>query len=206
MSSSPAQVLVLFYSTYGHNYTMASAAAEGVRQAGATATVKRVPETLSKEVLEKMHAVEAQQAFAHVPVAEVAELPQYDALLFAVPSRFGAMPAQMKAFLDATGQQWHTGALVGKVGSVMCSAASQHGGVETTIQSFHTVLLHHGMVIVGLPYTFRGQMAVDEIGGCSPYGASTIVGAQGEREPTETDLDGARFQGNHVATIAAKLR
>jgi NAD(P)H dehydrogenase (quinone) len=199
------KVLVLFYSTYGHLYQMAKAVAEGAREAGATVDIKRVPETLPKEVLEKMHAAEAQKAFADVPVAEPAELANYDAIIFGTPTRFGNMAAQMKTFLDATGGLWMSGALVGKVGGVFVGSATQHGGQESTILSFHTVLLHHGFVVVGLPYAFQGQMGLDEIKGGSPYGASTIAGGQGERLPSKIDLDGAHFQGKHIATIAGKL-
>ena len=173
--------------------------------AGAEALVRRVPETLPKEVLEAMGAVQAQQAFADVPLATVDELAEVDAVIFGTPTRYGMMAAQMKQFLDATGQLWMQGRLVGKVGSVFTSAANQHGGLESTILSFHTALMHHGMVIVGLPYSFQGQMGVDEIKGGSPYGASTIAGGDGSRMPSEQDLAGARFQGRHVAEIASKL-
>lgn len=200
-----AKILVLFYSTYGHIYKMAQAAVEGVRAAGSEATLKRVRETLPHEVLEKMHAVEAQKAFEAVPIAEVSELSSYDGVIFAMPTRFGSMPAQMKAFLDATGGLWATGALVGKVGSVIVATATQHGGQETTIQNVHTVLLHQGFVIVGLPYTFPGLSGVEAVKGGSPYGATTIAGSAGERQPSEVELDGARFQGSHVAKIAQKL-
>ena len=200
------KVLIPFYSTYGHIYQMALAAAEGVKEvAGAEALVRRVPETLPKEVLEAMGAVQAQQAFADVPLATVDELAEVDAVIFGTPTRYGMMAAQMKQFLDATGQLWMQGRLVGKVGSVFTSAANQHGGLESTILSFHTALMHHGMVIVGLPYSFQGQMGVDEIKGRSPYGASTIAGGDGSRMPSEQDLAGARFQGRHVAEIASKL-
>jgi len=163
-----------------------------------------VQETLPKEVLEKMYAVDAQKQFADVPIADVAELAQYDAILFGTPTRFGSMAAQMKSFLDATGGHWATGALVGKVGGVFTSTGSQHGGQESTILNFHTFLLHHGFVVVGLPYSFQGQMTQDYITGGSPYGASTVSG-KGEKQPTEIDLAGASFQGKHVAQIAAKL-
>jgi len=198
-------VLVLFYSTYGHNYSMAKAVVEGVQAGGGIPTLKRVAETLPREVLEKMHAVEAQKAFADVPIAEPSELTNYDAIILAIPTRFGNMPAQMKAFWDATGGLWLSGGLVGKVGSVMCSTATQHGGQESTIHATHTVLLHHGLVIVGLPYSFQGQMGVEEVKGGSPYGASTITGGQGERQPSTIEHEAARYQGKHVATIAAKL-
>jgi NAD(P)H dehydrogenase (quinone) len=200
------KVLVLFYSTYGHVHRMAEAVAEGAREvAGAEVVLQRVPETLPPEVLDRMGATEAQKAFAHVPVCTVDELPTYDAIIFGTPTRFGNMCGQMRQFLDATGQLWFTGALVGKVGSVFTSSATQHGGQESTILSFHTTLLHQGMLIVGLPYSFAGQMGVTELSGCSPYGASTIAGGQGERLPSPNELAGARFQGKHVATIAAKL-
>ncbi|MGA1598410.1 MAG: NAD(P)H:quinone oxidoreductase [bacterium] len=200
------KVLIPFYSTYGHIYQMAKAVAEGVQEvSGAEALIRRVPETLPLEVLQAMGAVEAQQAFADVPVATVEELGEADAVIFGTPTRYGMMAAQMKQFLDATGQLWMQGKLVGKVGSVFTSAANQHGGLEATLLNFHTVLFHHGMVVVGLPYAFQGQMGVDEIKGGSPYGASTIAGADGSRMPSEQDLAGARFQGRHVAQIASKL-
>jgi len=200
------KVLIPFYSTYGHIYQMAKAVAEGVQEvSGAEALIRRVPETLPLEVLQSMGAVEAQQAFADVPVATVEELGEADAVIFGTPTRYGMMAAQMKQFLDATGQLWMQGKLVGKVGSVFTSAANQHGGLEATLLNFHTVLFHHGMVVVGLPYAFQGQMGVDEIKGGSPYGASTIAGADGSRMPSEQDLAGARFQGRHVAQIASKL-
>jgi NAD(P)H dehydrogenase (quinone) len=200
------KALVLYYSMYGHIHRLGEAVAEGVREvAGAEAILKRVPETLPAEVLGLMGATEAQKVFAHVPVCTVDELPSYDAIIFGTPTRFGNMCGQMRQFLDATGQLWFTGALVGKVGSVFTSSATQHGGQESTILSFHTTLLHQGMVLVGLPYAFAGQMGIDEITGCSPYGASTIAGGRGERVPSANELAGARFQGKHVAAIASKL-
>jgi NAD(P)H dehydrogenase (quinone) len=200
------KVLIVFYSMYGHIYKMAEAMAEGVRSvAGAEAVLRRVPETLPADVLQKMGAVEAQKAFAHIPVCTVDELPAAEAIIFGTPTRFGNMCGQMRQFLDATGQLWAKGALVGKVGSVFASSNTQHGGQESTILSFHLTLLHQGMIIVGLPYAFAGQMRTDEITGGSPYGASTIAGAKGERTPTANELDAARFQGKHVAAIAAKL-
>lgn len=200
------KVLIVYYSTYGHVHKMAEAVAEGVREiAGAEAVLRRVPETLPREVLEKMGAVAAQQAMAQVPVCTVDELAGADAVIFGTPTRFGNMCGQMRQFLDATGQLWAQGALVGKVGSVFTSSATQHGGQESTLLSFHITLLHHGFVIVGLPYTFQGQMRIDEITGGSPYGASTIAGGSGERMPSENELAAARFQGRHVAAIAAKL-
>jgi len=192
---------------YGHVYKMAEAVAEGVREvAGCEALVKRVPETLSNEVLGMMGAVEAQKGMAHIPVATVDDLTDADAIIFGTPTRFGNMCGQMRQFLDATGGLWMKGSLVGKVGSVFASSATQHGGQESTILSFHTTLLHQGMVIVGLPYSFAGQMGIGEITGCSPYGASTIAGGQGERMPSANELAGARFQGAHVAKIAKKLQ
>ena len=200
------KILVVFYSTYGHVYKMAEAVAEGAKSvAGAEVEIRRVPETLPGEVLEQMGAVEAQKAFSHVPVCTVEELARADAVIFGTPTRFGNMCGQMRQFLDATGSLWAEGALVGKVGSVFAASATQHGGQESTILTFHVTLLHHGFVVVGLPYAFQGQMRVDEITGGSPYGASTIAGGDGSRMPSENELDGARFQGRHVAEVAAKL-
>ena len=200
------KVLVVYYSMYGHIHQMAEAIADGAREiAGAEVQLRRVPETLPLEVLEKMGAVEAQKAFSHIPVCTVDELPEADAILFGTPTRFGNMCGQMRQFLDATGQLWAKGDLVGKVGSVFASSATQHGGQESTILSFHTTLLHHGFIVVGLPYTFQGQMRIDEITGGSPYGASTIAGGKGERMPSENELNAARFQGKHVANIAFRL-
>lgn len=201
------KVLIVYYSTYGHINKMAEAIAEGVREIkGAEAILRRVPETLPEEVLEKMGAVEAQQSMSNVPICTVEELASADAVIFGTPTRFGNMCGQMRQFLDATGQLWANGALVGKVGSVFTSSATQHGGQESTILSFHITLLHHGFLVVGLPYTFQGQMRIDEITGGSPYGASTIAGGSGERMPSENELNAARFQGKHVATIALKLK
>jgi len=201
------KVLIVHYSMYGHIYKMAEAVAEGVREvAGCEALIKRVPETLPDEVLEKMGALEAKKGMAHIPVATVGDLTAADAIIFGTPTRFGNMCGQMRQFLDATGGLWLKGSLVGKVGSAFASSATQHGGQESTILSFHTTLLHQGMIVVGLPYTFAGQMGISEITGCSPYGASTIAGGQGERMPSENELAGARFQGAHVARIALKLK
>ncbi|MGB7971551.1 MAG: NAD(P)H:quinone oxidoreductase [Candidatus Deferrimicrobiaceae bacterium] len=200
------KIYVVFYSMYGHVHKMAEAVAEGAKEVkGAEVVLRRVPETLPQEVLRKMGAVEAQKAFAHVPVCTVDELKEADAILFGTPTRFGNMCGQMRQFLDATGRLWTQGALVGKVGSVFASSNTQHGGQESTILSFHITLLHQGMIIVGLPYAFEGQMRIDEITGGSPYGASTIAGGKGERMPSENELAAARFQGKHVASIAAKL-
>lgn len=196
-----AKVLVLYYSSYGHIETMAQAVAEGARSGGAEVVIKRVPELVPEAVAKASHFKVDQAA----PVATVDELPDYDAIIFGVPTRFGNMAAQMKNFLDQTGGLWFAGKLVGKVGSVFASTATQHGGQESTILSTHTVLLHQGMVIVGLPYTWAGQMKLDEITGGSPYGATTIAGSDGSRQPSANELEGARFQGKHVAEIAAKL-
>ncbi len=200
------KILVVYYSTYGHVHQMAEAVAEGAKAvSGAEVSLRRVPETLPAEVLEQMGALEAQKRFAHVPVATVDELVEADAVLFGTPTRFGNMCGQMRQFLDATGSLWAKGALVGKVGSVFTSSATQHGGQESTILTFHVTLLHHGFILVGLPYAFAGQMRIDEVTGGSPYGASTIAGGDGSRMPSENELEGARFQGKHVASIAAKL-
>lgn len=200
------KVLIVYYSMYGHIHRMAEAVAEGAKSVkGATVEMRRVPETLPLKVLQAMGAVEAQKSFEFIPLCTVEELPSADAIIFGTPTRFGNMCGQMRQFLDATGQLWAEGSLVGKVGSVFTSSATQHGGQESTILSFHITLLHQGMVIVGLPYTFQGQMRIDEITGGSPYGASTIAGGRGERMPSLNELEAARYQGRHVATIAAKL-
>jgi len=200
------KVLIVFYSMYGHIYKMAQAIAEGAKEVpGAEVTLRRVPETLSEEVLGKMGALEAQKSMANIPVCKVDELAGADAIIFGTPTRFGNMCGQMRQFLDATGQLWAKNALVGKVGSVFTSSGTQHGGQESTILTFHVTLLHQGMVIVGLPYAFAGQTRMDEITGGSPYGASTIVGGKGERMPSENELAAARWQGKHATTIAAKL-
>ena len=196
------KVLVLYYSSYGHIEAMAAAVAEGAGSvAGTEVVVKRVPELVPGEVA-AASGIKLDQA---APVATPDELADYDAIIFGTPTRFGNMAAQMRNFLDQTGGLWFTKALVGKVGSVFVSTASQHGGQETTITSFHTTLLHHGMVIVGLPYTFAGNSEMGEISGGTPYGASTLAGNDGSRMPSENELAGARFQGAHVAAIAAKL-
>jgi len=196
-----AKVLVLYYSTYGHIEQMANAVAEGARAAGATVEVKRVPETVPEEVAQKGHFKLQQDA----PVATVDELPGYDAIIIGAPTRYGRMPSQMAAFLDQTGGLWARGALNGKVGAAFTSTATQHGGQETTLFSIITNLLHFGMTIVGLPYSYAPQMSLDEIVGGSPYGASTIAGGQGQRQPSEIELGGARHQGELVARTAAKL-
>jgi NAD(P)H dehydrogenase (quinone) len=196
-----AKVLVLYYSTYGHIEQMAHALADGARAAGATVDVKRVPETVPEEVARNGHFKLDQPA----PIATVNELPDYDAIVIGAPTRYGRMPSQMAAFLDQTGGLWAKGALNGKVGAAFTSSATQHGGQETTQFSIITNLLHFGMVVVGLPYSFAGQMTLDEITGCSPYGASTIAGGQGQRQPSRNELDGARHQGELVAKTAQKL-
>ena len=201
------KVYIVFYSLYGHVYKMAEGIAAGVKEvAGAEPVLRRVPETLSDEILGKMGALEPQKMMKNIPVCTVDELKEADAIIFGTPTRFGNMIGQMRQFLDGTGQLWAQGALVGKVGSVFASTATQHGGQESTILSFHTNLLHHGMVVVGLPYAFQGQMRIDEVTGGSPYGASTVAGGRGERMPSENELAAARFQGKHVASIAKKLQ
>ena len=196
-----ARILVLYHSTYGHVEKMAEAVADGVRQGGCEAVIKRVPETVPEDVQKKSGYKMDQKA----PIATVDELPQYDGVIFGVGTRFGNMPGQMKQFLDQAGGLWVKGSLVGKVGSVFTSSATQHGGQESTILTFHTVLLHLGYVIVGLPYSFQGQMGVTEVMGGSPYGASTITHSDGSRQPSAIELEGARFQGRHVASITGKL-
>lgn len=195
------KVLVLYYSSYGHIEAMASAVAEGVKEAGAQVTIKRVPELVPEQIA-RSSGIKLDQA---APIATVAELPEYDAIIFGTPTRFGNMASQMRNFLDQTGGLWAKGALIGKVGSVFASTATQHGGQETTITSFHTTLLHHGMVIVGVPYSETRQTSMSEITGGSPYGATTIAAGDGSRQPSENELGIARFQGRHVAAIAAKL-
>lgn len=196
------KVLILYYSTYGHIETMAYAMAEGVREGGAEAVVKRVSETVPAEIARKAHFKLDQPA----PVATVEELADYDALILGVPTRYGRMASQMTTFWDAAGALWARGALHGKVGSVFTSTATQHGGQETTLFAGITNLLHFGMVIVGLPYSFQGQSTLEEITGGSPYGATTIAGGQGQRQPSANELAGARFQGRLVAETARKLR
>jgi len=197
---------VVFYSMYGHIYKMAEAIAEGAREVeGAEVELLQVPELIPDEALEKSGAKEARAAFAHIAETKPGDLAEADAIIFGTPTRFGNMCAQMRNFLDRTGGLWARNALVGKVGSVFTSTGTQHGGQETTITSFHPTLLHHGMVIVGLPYSEVRQTTIDEISGGSPYGAATIAGPDGSRMPSENELAMARFQGRHVATIAKKL-
>jgi NAD(P)H dehydrogenase (quinone) len=197
-----AKILVLYYSSYGHIEQMAQAIAEGARSVtGTDVTVKRVAELVPEEVARKAGMKVDQDA----PIASPNELADYDAVIFGTPTRYGNMAAQMRNFLDQTGGLWVQGALVGKVGSVFASTATQHGGQETTITSFHSTLLHHGMIIVGLPYSFAGQSKIDEVTGGSPYGATTIAGGDGSRQPSRNELDGAHFQGRHVAEITGRL-
>ena len=195
------KVLVLYHSMYGHIETMANAVAEGVRGAGAEAVVKRVPELMSPEAFAKAGGKTDQAA----PVADPHELAEYDAIIVGSPTRYGRLTSQMAQFWDQTGGLWAKGALIGKVGSAFTSTATQHGGQETTLMGLHTMLLHHGLVLVGLPYSAAGQMTLDEISGGSPYGVTTIAGGQGQRQPSANELDMAKFQGAHVAKIAAKL-
>ena len=196
------KVLVLYYSSYGHIETMAKAVAEGAGGGdGVEVTVKRVPELMSEDAARKAGMKLDQEA----PIAKPDELADYDAVIFGTPTRFGSAASQMRSFLDQTGGLWAAGKLIGKVGSVFTSSATQHGGQETTLVSFHTTLLHHGMVIVGLPYSCQEQMTLDEIAGGSPYGATTIAAGDGSRQPSEKELTMARFQGRHVAEIASKL-
>ncbi len=197
-----AKVLVLYYSMYGHIEIMADAIAEGVRTVdGVEAVIKRVPEIIPEDRARAMGVKLDQQA----PIATTEELADYDAIIFGTPTRFGNMTAQMRNFLDQTGKLWMNGTLIGKVGSVFTSTGTQHGGQETTITSFHTTLLHHGMVIVGVPYSCKGLTVMTEITGGSPYGSSTLAGGDGKRMPSENELDIARFQGRHVAQIAKRL-
>lgn len=199
-------VQIVFYSMYGHVYRLAEAVAEGAREAeGAVVTLYQVPELVPDEALKRAGALDARAAFAHVPVAAPEQLADADAIIFGTPTRFGNMCAQMRNFLDQTGKLWMEGKLIGKVGSVFTSTATQHGGQETTITSFHTTLLHHGMIIVGVPYSQAALMNMNEITGGTPYGASTLAGGDGSRQPTENELSIARFQGKHVAEIAKKL-
>lgn len=200
------KVKVIFYSMYGHTYRLAEAVAEGAQEVdGAEVELLQVSELVPEPILEQSGAKQARAAFGHIPVAKPDDLADADALIFGTPTRFGNMCSQMRNFLDQTGGLWVKGALIGKVGSVFTSTGTQHGGQETTITSFHSTLLHLGMVIVGVPYSEARQATMDEITGGSPYGASTITGADGSRMPSENELAIARFQGRHVAAIAAKL-
>jgi NAD(P)H dehydrogenase (quinone) len=200
------KLLVVYYSMFGHIHRMAEDVSKGAAEVNGTeVTIRRVPETLSEEILSKMGAIAPQKTMSHVPICQIGELEEYDAVILGTPTRFGNMCGQMKQFIDAAGGLWSRDAMVGKVGSVFTSSATQHGGQESTILSFHITLLHLGFILVGLPYSFEGQRRIDEITGGSPYGASTIVGGRGERMPSENELAAARFQGKHVAQIASKL-
>lgn len=200
------KINIIFHSMYGHIYKLAEVVAGGAREVkGAEVKVYQVPETLSAEIIAKMGATEAKKKFAHIAVASVDNLAEADAVIFGTPTRFGMMSAQMRAFLDATGGLWMKGALIGKVGSVFTSSATQHGGQESTILSFHTTLLHHGMIVVGVPYSEQRQMTVAEISGGSPYGSSTIAGPDGARTPSANELAIARFQGKYVAGVTKRL-
>jgi len=204
---SKAKIQVVFYSTYGHVYRMAEAIADGARQvAGAEVTLWQVAELMNEDALVKSGAKGARAAFAHIPVAQPQQLAEADAIIFGTPTRFGMMTAQMRNFLDQTGGLWAKGALIGKVGSVFGSTGTQHGGQETTLTSFHATLLHHGMIVVGLPYAAQELLNMSEITGGTPYGATTLAGPDGSRLPSANELAAARFQGKHVAGIAAKLK
>lgn len=201
------KIFVVFYSMYAHVYQLAEAVAQGAKEADrAEVSLYQVPELMSEEALEKSGAKKSKASFAHVPFISPDQLKDADAIIFGTPTRFGNMAAQMRNFLDQTGQLWMNGSLIGKVGSVFTSTGTQHGGQETTITSFHTTLLHHGMIIVGVPYSEQRLMNMDEITGGTPYGASTLAGADGSRQPSENELAIARFQGRHVAEIAGKLK
>ena len=201
----PAKVQIVFYSMYGHVFRLAEAVAEGVKTGGGEATLLQVPETLPQAILEKMGAVEAKKALSHVPIADPQKLAQADAIILGSPTRFGSAAGQMQAFLDATGSLWGAGALIGKLGSAFTSTASQHGGQETTLVSLHTFFYHQGMVVCGVPYAAQELLNLSEVSGGTPYGASTIAGPRGERQPTANELAIGRFQGKHVAQLAAKL-
>jgi NAD(P)H dehydrogenase (quinone) len=196
-----AKILVLYYSSYGHIEAMANAVAEGARSAGASVDVKRIPETVPLELAKASYFKLEQGA----PVATVDELADYDAIIVGTPTRFGRMASQMAAFLDQCGGLWMRGALNGKVGGAFTSTASQHGGQETTLFSIITNLLHFGMTVVGLPYSYQGQLNIEEVAGCSPYGATTIAGGNGQRQPSAIEIEGARFQGKLIAQTATKL-
>lgn len=201
------KVYVVFYSMYAHVYQLAEAIAEGAKDRDQTeVSLFQVPELMSDEIIDKSGAKEAKKSFSHIPIISPDQLEEADAIIFGTPTRFGNMAAQMRNFLDQTGGLWMKGGLVGKVGSVFTSTGTQHGGQETTITSFHTTLLHHGMVIVGVPYSEARLMNMDEITGGTPYGASTLAGADGSRQPSENELAIARFQGRHVAEVAQKLK
>lgn len=198
---------IIFHSLYGHIWQLAKAIGEGAKGiSGVDVGMFQVEETLSQEVLAKMSALDTKKSFAHVPIAALGNLAEADAIIFGTPTRFGMMSAQMRAFLDSTGELWQKGALIGKVGSVFTSTGTQHGGQESTILSFHTTLLHHGMIVVGVPYSEQGLLKMDQVTGGTPYGSSTMAGVDGSRIPTENELLIARFQGKHVAEITVKMQ
>ena len=199
------KVLVAFYSTYGHVYQLANAIADGAKSAGADVTLKKFPEIIPEDKLRQMGALEAQQQFAHVEDLKPDELADYDAVLFGIPTRYGNIPGQIATVLDQTGGLWFGGKMVGKLGSVFTSTASQHGGQETTCFNFFTFMIHQGMLITGVPYSEQALLQNDEVMGGSPYGAATVAGPKGERTPTDNELKIARSQGRHVAELAAKL-
>jgi NAD(P)H dehydrogenase (quinone) len=200
------KVQIVFYSMYGHVYKMAEAVAAGVKEVpGAEVSLYQVPELVPDELLEKYGARAARASFAQVPIAKVENLPEAHAIIFGTPTRFGNMAAQMRFFLDQTGPLWAKGSLIGKIGSVFASTASQHGGQETTLTSFHTTLLHHGMLVVGVPYSESGLVHMTDVSGGTPYGATTLAGPDGSRQPSENELKVARYQGRHVTELAAKL-
>ncbi len=196
-----AKVLVLYYSMYGHIMTMAEAVAEGAQEAGATVDIKRVPELVPEDVFKQSGGLTEQP----YPIAQPNDLGDYDAIIFGTPTRYGNMAGQMRNFLDQTGGLWAQGKLIGKVGSVFASSNTQHGGQETTLTSFHTTLLHLGMVVVGLPYSCQAQTGIEEVKGGTPYGATTIAGNDGSRQPSAVELEMARFQGRHTTELATKL-
>ena len=199
------KILIPFYSTYGHTYQMAQAVAEGAKEvAGAEVELKRIAETMSEDTLEEIGALEAQESFSDIPECTPQDLKEADAIIFGTPTRFGNMAGQMRQFLDTTGALWQEGDLIGTIGSVFVSTATQHGGQETTLRNFHTTLLHQGMIVVGLPYSYDGLREMDEITGGTPYGATTLAGLDGSRMPSDNELNAARFQGKHVAEITAK--
>ncbi len=205
-SIKDVNIQVVFYSMYGHIYQLATAVANGAKEIANNVTLYKVPELMSEEALVKTGAKQAQESFADIPIIKPSQLKEADAIIFGTPTRFGNMCAQMRNFLDQTGSLWMEGALVGKIGSVFSSTGTQHGGQETTITSFHTTLLHHGMIVVGVPYTEKKLLTMDEISGGTPYGATTLAGADGSRMPSENELAIAKFQGKHVAQIVQELK
>lgn len=206
MAPIDVNIQVVFYSMYGHIYQLATAIAEGVKKITDNVTLYQVPELMSEEALIKSGAKQAREAFADISIIKPSQLTEADAIIFGTPTRFGNMCAQMRNFLDQTGSLWMKGALVGKVGSIFSSSATQHGGQETTITSFHTTLLHHGMIVVGVPYSAQELLNMQEITGGTPYGATTLAGADGSRQPSANELAIAEYQGKHVAEITRALK